>query len=284
MDLPDQSKAFEFIKKHGELKYLRFSIIFLLPFFLFFITLRIVDDRLSKFENIVSTKIDSSISSKINIIVGKNEESSRPSESVLGKTTAFNLEDWIIEKLYIDKEGYYCSNVSKQDFEYWSIWSKAKFPPKFDSMKIRFKLKSLSPDVSPASIIISYGEYLVNYAPQTFYRIVFFDGSSKSVRLYNDKNKSVEQDFIADEPDFNNEMTVGISPRIPDPNSRILNINPAITYTISKSANSAHFKSQKSFSAVLPTVELEDNSVQRQIGIGIKSGTCLKIISVEVKN
>lgn len=284
MDLPDQSKGFEFIKKHGVIKYLRFSIVFLLPFFLFFITLRIVDDRFSKFENSVSTKIDSSISSKINVIVGKNEENPHPNESVLGKTTAFNSGDWIIEKFYTDKEGYYCSSVDKRDFEYWSIWSKAKFPPRFDSMKIRFKLKSLFPDVFPASIIVSYGEYLINYAPQTFYSVVFFDGSSKSVRLYNDKNQSVEQDFIVDEPDFNNEMTVGISPRIPDPNSRILNINPAITYTISKSANSVPFKSQKKFSTVLPIVDIEDNSVQRQIGIGIKSGTCIKIISVEVKN
>lgn len=246
--------------------------------------LRIVDDKFSQFENRVYTKIDSSISNKINVTVGKNEGGSNSDNSVLGKTTAFDPEDWIIEKLYTDKEGYYCSNVSKQDFEYWSIWSKVKFPPKFDSMKIRLKLKSLSPNASPASIVVSYGEYLVNYAPQTFYRVVFFDGSSKSIRLYNDKNKSVEQDFITDEPDFGNEMTVGISPRIPDPNSRILNINPAITYTISKSTSSVPFKSQKDFSTVLPTVDLEDNSVQKQIGIGIKEDTCVRIIAVEVKN
>lgn len=192
-------------------------------------------------------------------------------------STEFNPNDWIIEKFDQDDEGFYCPTTRK--FDFWSIWSKQKFSPQLESIKLRIKVKNKN-GKSPPTISVNYGEFHPNYSPTYFYRLNIFDTDTKTVRLYNEKNDSVAQDWLEFTPDLSNEMTITLKPRIPNPDSRNLNLNPSLKYTTSNQVDPVDFVTKKEFSTILPSVDIED--LQNQIGIGISKNSCFKPISVEI--
>lgn len=195
----------------------------------------------------------------------------------------FNEDDWIIEKFLKDDEGYYCPTITK-NFNYWSIWSKKKLPLKFNQVKIRLKIKSKLKLPEPATIVISYGEYIKNKSPSIFYRLNIFDDSMKSIRLYDDKNKVQSQDWLEKLPDLDNEMVINLSPRTPEPKGRKLYLNPELNYKPLDSEQQIEFRPKEEFYTFIPSVDLEDDSIQQQIGIGTKKDVCIKPIAIEILN
>lgn len=195
----------------------------------------------------------------------------------------FNEDDWIIEKFLKDDEGYYCPTITK-NFNYWSMWSKKKLPLKFNQVKIRLKIKSKLKLPEPTTIVISYGAYIKNKSPSIFYRLNIFDDSMKSIRLYDDKNKPQSQDWLDQLPDLNNEMVINLSPRTPEPKGRKLYLNPGLNYKPLDSEQQVEFRPKKEFYTYIPSVDLEDDSIQQQLGIGTKKDVCIKPISIEILN
>lgn len=210
--------------------------------------------------------------------VADNNQKTPPKE-IFGKTTAFNPEDWFIDKFRTDSEGYYCPNTT--EFQHWSMWSKKKFSPE-TLIKIRLKIKNRVKQESIAPAMISYGEYTPNYAPSIFYRMSFFDGTYKSIRLYDSFNEGIAQDWISIPPDLRGEMTIVLEPKVPDNLGRKLTINPRLTYIATNSARPLEFIPQKEFNTLLPTVELTDGSLKQQFGIGTNTEGCIKIQSIEI--
>lgn len=199
----------------------------------------------------------------------------------LGSTTEFKPEDWIIENFTVDQEGYYCP--SAKGFQYWSMWSKKKLPPSFSSLKIRLRSRTKTKTSTPPTIVITYGDYQGNNtkSPLIYYWLSIFDEDVRTLRLYNEENKGLAQDWLKSDPNLNNEMTITLAPRIPDPSGRKLNINPILNYNPINSENPIEFKPDKEFATLLPTVDLEDKTIKKQIGIGTRNGACIKIESVE---
>lgn len=200
-------------------------------------------------------------------------------ESALGNQTGFNPEQWIIEKFEKDSEGFYCPLLLR-GFKYWSIWSKEKISPILP-LKIRLRVKNKSsPDLTP-TIIISYGEYLKNLTLITDYRISIFDTDYKSIRLYNEKNESIKQAWLEETPNLDNDMIFSLSPRSIVSKGRKLNLNPGLIYNPINSDSTIEFKPEVEFLALLPTVDIEDPGFKKQLGIGVKFGSCIKINAVE---
>lgn len=201
-------------------------------------------------------------------------------EDVLGdKASSFNPEEWIIKSFEQDDEGYYCSLTKK--FEVWSMWSKKKVPPNVDKIKIKVKLKNRKNKNKVPTFTISYGEYKPEFSPIVAYRLNIFDTDVKSIRLYDDKNKSVAQSFLELEPDLSSDLTIELIPRIPDPKSRVIKLNPSIVYVASDQDTPVEFEPEEEFATLLPTATLEDETPQ-QFGIGTNYETCFKPIFVEL--
>jgi len=211
--------------------------------------------------------------------VSKNEEN----KEAMRELSEFKPDDWIIDNFYIDKEGYYCNNQGA--FPHWYIWSKSKKPLEF-SVHVRLKVKSMNPQKNP-SVVLTYGEYIKNYSPDLYYRLVFFDSSDRAIRLYNkEDNVSKVQEYldVDKRPDFTNEMVITMQPKIPSVNGRKININPSIEYnSLKNDAPPVPFKPKKEFEISLPTVQLDD-SIQKQIGIGVDKWNCIKPIRVDFSN
>lgn len=223
----------------------------------------------------------------VNVSTDTSKQGNQPEKektkdgATLGINTEFNPEDWIIESLELDKEGYYCSLTNK--FDYWSMWSKATYPPALNKIKIKILAKPKPGSKLLPTISISYGEFKPHFSPIQFYRLNIFDTDQKSIRLYNDKNKSVAQTWLKEEPDLSSEMLIILSPRNPDPNSRVLNLNPSFEYALPEKERPINFSPEEKFQVTLPTVGLEDGTVRKQVGIGGSKQTCFKPIAVEIK-
>lgn len=282
----------KFHKKNGTFKTLLYQLLRLVPYIILIAIFGIVQNnnskRLEKIEANITT-----ISSKTNIQISngvgtekKISEEITPtveaeSANTLGLSTEFNSDQWIIESMDIDKEGYYCPLV--KNFNFWSIWTKDKFPVEFKSAKIRVKIKPYKNNKVIPTIVISYGEYVKNFSPSIFYSLNLFDEDTKTLRLYNNKNDSVSQDWLNELPDITNEMIITIQPRVPSPSERKIVVNPQITYPIIDSGKQTDFKPNIEFSTLLPTVNLEDSNLKKQIGIGTRYGMCFKPISVDIE-
>lgn len=201
--------------------------------------------------------------------------------STLGANTEFNPDDWIIESFDMDRDGYYCPTTS--NFDYWSIWSKATFPPDVNRISIKALVKHRYGPKYPPTITISYGEYKPNFSPTQFYRLNIFDTDNMTVRLYDNKNKSVAQAWLDEEPDLSTEMSIILSPRNPNPNLRVINLNPSLEYIVPNNPEPVKFTPKDKFEVTLPTVGLEDGTVKKQVGIGGSKFTCFKPIRVDIK-
>lgn len=277
------------INKHGRLKTFFDQIQAWLPrIFILLVFLGFqfnTNNRLQKIERQLNLNVNST-TNIINNDLWSNQAQSEKDESTLkiekppevqGNTNLFDPEDWIIKGFEKDSEGFYCPIM--KGYNYWSIWSKKKIPATF-SIKLRLKVKSKTN--KPPSTTLSYGEYIENYSPKIYYRLTFFDSSEISIRLYNENNKGVEQDWLKEKPNFNHEMIIVLSPRVPDPKDRKININPSLIYNSSKSGSRIEFRSKKEFMTNLPAVELEESSFQNQLGIGIELGSCIKLLAIEL--
>lgn len=234
--------------------------------------------RFSKIEEKITTI---SNENTVNVLTNQENENKQDLGITLGTNTEFNPEGWLIDSFELDKEGFYCSLTGK--FDYWSMWSKDSFSPTVNQIKIKLLVKSRSNSKTPPTIAISYGEYKTNFSPIQFYRLNIFDTDLKSLRLYNDKDKSTAQEWLESEPDLTSEMSITLSPRNSNPNSRILNLNPSLEYAISGDDKPYIFTPKETFQVVLPTVGLEDGTVRKQIGIGSSKSTCFKPVAVEIK-
>ena len=200
-------------------------------------------------------------------------------KNILGLSGVFNPTDWIIDSNFeLDPENYYCLKVQK--FTYWSMWSKQKYPPNFN-VKIRLKVKTKNEVTFVPTIHLSYGEYVEQYSPITFYSINIFDSDLKSIRLYDGDNLSKKQSYLPSTPNLKDEMQIILNPRIPDPNKRTIILNPTLTYNPINSETSFLFEPKETFSILAPTVNIDDGTVQKQIGIGTRNGICIKILAVE---
>lgn len=213
--------------------------------------------------------------------IKNSEVESIKSGSALGANTEFNPDDWIIESFELNKEGFYCSLTNK--FDYWSIWSKATYPPVLGKIKVKILTKPKPGSRTPPTISISYGEFKPNFSPIQFYRLNIFDTDNKSMRLYNSENDSVSQGYLVEDPDLGSEMSIILSPRNPDPDSRILNLNPSLEYALPGKDRPIEFRPDEKFEVSLPTVGIEDGTVRKQIGIGSSKNTCFKPIAVEIR-
>lgn len=198
----------------------------------------------------------------------------------LGVNTEFNPSDWIIDSFDVDKEGYYCPKV--KNFEYWSMWSRTKYSPIPDKIRIKILTKPKSGSKFPPTITISYGEYKPNFSPYQLYRLNIFDTDTKTIRLYDSKNNSVAQDWLEKEPDLTNELSITLSPRNPNPNSRIVNLNPSISYVVPNQQNLQSYIPENTFEVNIPAISLDDGTVSKQIGIGSYKDTCIKPTTFEV--
>ena len=235
------------------------------------------DLRIEKLENTI--KINNTLTTQVNNNIGGEIRKDNVNiEKTLGEYVEFKPEDWIDDNYEVDAEGYYCPTA--RHFEYWSIWSKKKIPLNIDNIKIKLTVK-LRPKAKVAPIIaITYGEYHKNFAPTEYYRLNFFEDGRTSLRLYNSIHKSVRQDWLVEEPDLASELEISLSPRSLGPDSRSININPKINYSVVGSSVVEKFKPKDDFIVALPKVNLEDGSVNEQLGIGTKYGACFKISSV----
>jgi len=250
-------------------------VLWLPPLVITIIGFLILNQKLTTFQNKVSVN-----SEQTNVTVLPSEKNTQKGEiaTVEGVSTIFNPEEWIVEKFRPpDSEGFYCHNV--RDFQYWSMWSK-KLINATSPAKIKFQVKSSPDPKEPPIVFISYGEYIKNKSPLTFYRINLFDTNPRAIRLYNDKNEGIQDDYFEREPDFSTEMTFSVQPISAGPNVSKLILNPALTFRSTGTSTIEEFKSDKEFAADLPTVEIKNT--QKQFGIGTKPGTCVKIISAEL--
>lgn len=210
----------------------------------------------------------------------ESEGKDRNGGDVQGKTTMFDPAEWIIEKFSKDDQDYYCPKA--KGFKYWSMWSKKKIPPSAGLIKVKVNLKPVGKKATESpTFVISYGEYVTNKSPTTLYQIKFFDSDTKSVRLYNEKNESLEQDWLKNEPDLGNEILITLSPILADPNGRKLILNPELIYKPKESDTPQSFKSAKEFFTYLPGVSLSDGSTKKQLAIGAANNVCFKIESIE---
>lgn len=216
---------------------------------------------------------------KTTINVGEDNRTGVGETPPLGTSIEFKEDDWIIENYKKDNEGYYCPTA--KNFTYWSIWSKRKVPLILSELKIKLLIKKSKGTDSPPTLVIVYGEYKKDYSPQVYYRLNIFDDSLRSIRLYDSKNKSVEQDWLSEDPDLSSEIMISISPRSLGPDNRKIGVNPKIAYSTSTSPIITEFKSEKDFIVMIPIIKVEDKNINKQIGIGVNSGTCFKITSVE---
>lgn len=188
-------------------------------------------------------------------------------------------QEWITDNLDVDKEGYYCHNV--KNFQFWGPWTKNSYPPNVNEIKIKFKIKPKNnkdygniPTVS-----IAYGEYIPKYNPDVLYRLNIFDDSLKSIRLYDSNNESVAQEWLDSAPEINKEIIIKLSPRTQGPSSRIVSLNPKIVYIPTDNPTESYeFTAKKQFNTSLPALDLE-GGLEKQIGIGIRPSTCIKIES-----
>ncbi len=247
-----------------------------------------LDKRFSelRIENTIDNSSQTSSDSKnTNVFTpGNNNNIQLGDQDEQGKTkgdnvNTFNPDDWIIESFEQDKEGYYCPLTKK--FEFWSIWSKKKLPPDFDQVRIKIRIKHKNNSTKPPTFAISYGEYKPSFSPVQYYRINIFDTDTQSVRLYDNKNNSVAQGYLKEHPDMSSDLLITLSPRIPDPKSRRIKLNPTITYAVSNQEEPGEFSPEEEFSTLLPTVVLEDGTPQ-QIGLGVNYDVCFKPISIEL--
>jgi hypothetical protein len=288
--LIDDTKSVEKLnKRYGPLKALlcqfQSKIFYLLPFLVLIALQWRNESRFNTLENLINIK------NTINIGLNGAESSIKPTPVVnygktqdpetLGLSTEFNPDEWIIVGFNPspDREGFYCPETKK--FNYWSMWSKSKIPLKFSSVKIRAKVKMIDKKSLP-TIVISYGDYIPNFSPYVYYRLNIFDEDLKSIRLYDENDKSVAQDRFSDTPNLESEVVITLSPRVPNPSIRKLNINPTLKYVSSESNRDIPFIPVSDFSTYLPSVDIEDSVLKKQIGIGTSMGSCIKPISVDL--
>lgn len=205
------------------------------------------------------------------------DSSMKQSDQTLAAKNLFDPQDWIIDN-FNKENGYYCPTVN--EFNLWSMWSKKKFSPNF-STKIRLQIKNKNAP-SP-TIVISYGDYNEEEkSPTVFYSLNIFDTDTKSIRLYDQNNKGQAQEWLKEIPIIGNEMVIELSPRVPDPSSRRVKVNMAIKYSSGNSEEGwTTFTPKNDFSVLLPSVDLEDGSIQKQLGIGVRKGVCIKILAFE---
>jgi len=276
-NIPSIDKLDESIKKRGWIKtILLYLIFYIVPFFG-------IDFYLN---NKLGDKIANSQTVNVNNNVlgdGKKEEIKTIGETTSKTSTvsSFSQDDWLIKNFYTDSDGYLCPNVS--NFDYWSIWTKKEYPLQIKSVKIRIYVKSTPKSKNPPTIAVTYGSYKNGYAPQPMYRLNIFDSDTKTIRLYNENNKSKAQDWLQELPDLSSEMVITLSPRVPDPNGRKINVNPIIKYAINDSDKQTEFTPSQNFEVVLPTVGMEDETLKKQIGVGTQKGNCFKITAFEVE-
>ncbi len=275
------------IKKLGWKKSIFFLILYLIPIFVIGFFQYSDTKRFNSLQQTVNS-ISSSITNSNNLIVQtdqKNPNNSEPKinvtadKNILGLSGVFNPADWIIDNNFeLDPEKYYCLKIQK--FTYWSMWSKQKYPPNFN-VKIRLKVKTKNETTFVPTIHLSYGEYVDQYSPITFYSINIFDNDLKSIRLYDGDNISKKQSYLPSSPNLKDEMQIILNPRIPDPNKRTIILNPTLTYNPINSEASFLFEPKETFSILAPTVNIDDGTIQKQIGIGTRNGICIKLLSVE---
>ena len=268
------------INRRGRLRTFLDYVLFNLPTILVviittFISFQVNNSNFAKVEKQVNT-----IANSIRVEVKNSDYPTElPQDGIKGVQTdmssEFDPDSWIIDEHFSQNEdGFYCATT--KSFDYWWMWSKEKLPAAY-TVKIRLKTKFS--DTSTPTVNLTYGEYLKDKSPHRLYEMHFFDSDTRSVRLYNDKNESVDQDWLKEDPDFESEMVIALSTRVPNPSDRRLAVVPTVTYVPTNSESQIEFKTSKDFLTTLPTVDLD--SVQQQFGIGVRSGNCIKPITVE---
>ncbi len=267
------------IDKRGWFKTIFLYLIFyIIPFFSieFFLNKKLEKSIINQQTQVVNIKNG-------DVLGTNNPDNTSNTESIIKTTnisSSFNQNDWLIKNFNTDTDGFLCPTVN--NFEYWSIWTKKEFPLQIKNIKLRIYIKSNPKSKVPPTITITYGSYSNGYAPQQLYRLNIFDSNTETIRLYNENNKSKSQDWLQETPDINSEMMIILSPRVPDPNGRKININPVIKYAVKDSDTQKEFAPQN-FEVVLPTVAMKDETLNKQIGVGTQKGNCFKITAFEVE-
>jgi len=274
------------IKKYGWLKTTLYQFLAHWPSFLIALLLIFSQGyNVNRFRNIEKNiNNNSNVGNVTNVKINEGQvKISDENSNILGKgdsirNATFNPDDWIISGFDKDNEGYYCPQM--RGYNYWSIWSKKKFPVSF-SVTMRLSLKSKNPKkVSP--IILTYGEYIENFGPKTFYRISFFDSNERAIRLYDENNKPVGTDWIKERPNLNNEIKISISPLAINPiSTNKIIVNQSVIFNSLDTNKKINLDSSKELSTIMPSVDIGDSSFKKQLGIGTTIDSCFKPIFIE---
>lgn len=285
--LPSFKEINESNKKNGWLKTTLTYLQWAFPYAFLTIIAIIGNNRLGSIEeklisientNTLTSNPQTSVIQGNNNVLGLETETDAP---VTKDENGFVKENWITTGFEIDNEGYYCH--TKKTFDYWSIWTRQTYPPILNKVYIKLALKQQKNYENTPTIAITYGEYIANQSFIPFYRLNIFDTDLKTIRLYNSKNDSKAQDWLEVEPDIKSEMAIMLSPSSSNRSSRIISLNPSITYVNIDSTEPIIFKSKKEFNVELPTVGIDDGSVKKQFAIGSPVGTCFKVIDFQVE-
>lgn len=235
--------------------------------------------------NLVSNiyqKQDTTVDTDTNVNIGGNSDAKlieTTKGSTLGSNTSFNENDWIIQHLVPDSDGYYCPKA--ENFDYWYMWTKEVYEPNVSNIKIRFSVKAKQGSKVPPTFSIAYGDYKVNLSPHIVYRLNVFDTDMNTLRLYNNKNDSVAWDRFEQEPDPSTEMILEIIPRITGVNNNSISLYPRFQYLTKDGLKPMQHVSLVNFEVSLPMVNISDGTVSKQIGLGSSKNTCFKITGFE---
>lgn len=185
-------------------------------------------------------------------------------------------DNWYKNGFILDKEGYFCSNVSNNN--YWSLWSKASYPLTNNNIITRVEIK---PQKTQTIYVMSMGQYDGINAPRPVFQLNLFEGDGKEIRIYgNNTGKSLGQRYLQNSPDFNKDIIVTTTTRSIDSLSGELLVSFSVDYF--SDGKSISYKLDEPFKVETKYLKVEDG-VRAQLGLGISKSGCFKVSSVEIK-